>query len=77
MKEIQTIKENYEMGFINTREFLMQIEEILFQVGANTDLTEAINVALQPLANFVHNDILNASAENKKQIRDFKHVINK
>lgn len=72
MKEIQTIKENYAMGFINTREFLMQIEEILFQVGANTDLTEAINLSLQPLASFVHDEILNASAENKKLIKDFK-----
>ena len=72
MKEIQTIKENYEMGFITPHEFLTQIEEILFQVGAGRDLTDAMNLALQPLASFVHDEILNAPAENKKQIKDFK-----
>lgn len=72
MKEIRNIKENYEMGFITPREFLTQIEEILFYVGANNDLTEAIELALQPLASFVHDEILNAPYESKKQIKDFK-----
>lgn len=72
MKEIQIIKENYEMGFITPREFLIQIEEILYQVGADRDLANAINLSLQPLATFVYGEILNAPYENKKCIKDFK-----
>lgn len=71
MKEIDEIKKNFEMGFITPHEFLTQLYNVLFLLGAHGELEDTINETLLPLANFIKNDILNASGCTKKQIKDF------
>ena len=71
MEEIMTLKENYEMGFITSYEFLCGYVEILARLGAQGELFDAINTVLAPLADFVVNDILNVKGYEKKQIKDF------
>ena len=71
MEEIKTIKENYEMGFISSIEFLWQYAGVLAKLGAQGELLDAMNKELAPLADFVVEDILNAKDVEKKQIKDF------
>lgn len=71
MEEIFKIKENYTMGFITPHEFLSELQDVLFRVGAHGELEDTINATLAPLANFIVSDILNAVGDSKKQIKDF------
>lgn len=71
MEEIKTIKENYEMGFITSYEFLCQYADVLARLGASGELCNAMNTVLAPLADFVVKDILDAKDVDKKQIKDF------
>ncbi len=71
MKEIKEIKKNYEMGFISSQEFLCEYAGALSKLGAQGELIDAMNTVLAPLADFIVKDILNASDDEKKQIKDF------
>lgn len=71
MKEIDELKKNFEMGFLTPHEFLSQLYDFLFTVGAHGELEDVINETLLPLANFIKDDILNATGCNKKQFKDF------
>ncbi len=71
MEEIKKIKNDFELGFITPHEFLNKLTEILFMVGAAGELEDTINDTLLPLANFIKDEVLNASGCTKKQIKDF------
>lgn len=71
MEEIKEIKKNYEMGFISSNEFLYEYAGVLSKLGAQDELIDAMNTVLAPLADFIVKDILNASDDEKKQIKDF------
>ena len=71
MEEILIIKENYTMGLLTPHEFLNELRDILFCVGAHGELENTINLTLTPLANFIVADILDAASDSKKQIKDF------
>lgn len=71
MKEIKEIKKNYEMGFISAQVFLYEYTDVLVKLGAQGELTDAMNTVLAPLADFIVKDILNANDDEKKQIKDF------
>ena len=71
MEEIKEIKKNYEMGFISAQEFLCEYIDVLAELGAQGELIDAMNTVLAPLADFIVKDILNASDDEKKQIKDF------
>ena len=71
MKEIKEIKKNYEMGLISSQEFLCEYAGVLSKLGAQGELIDAMNTVLAPLADFIVKDILNASDDEKKQIKDF------
>ena len=71
MEEIFKIKENYTMGFITPHEFLNELQDVLQRVGAHGELEDTINQTLTPLVDFIVDDILNATADSKKQIKDF------
>lgn len=71
MEEIKEIKKNYEMGFISAQVFLYEYTDVLVKLGAQGELIDAMNTALAPLADFIVKDILNASDDEKKQIKDF------
>lgn len=71
MKEIKEIKKNYEMEFISSQEFLCEYAGVLSKLGAQGELIDAMNTVLAPLADFIVKDILNASDDEKKQIKDF------
>lgn len=71
MKEIKEIKKNYEMGFILSQEFLCEYAGVLSKLGAQGELIDAMNTVLAPLADFIVKDILNASDDEKKQIKGF------
>ena len=68
---IKEIKKNYEMGFISSHEFLCEYAGVLSKLGAQGELIDAMNTVLAPLADFIVKDILNASDDEKKQIKDF------
>lgn len=71
MKEIKEIKKNYEMGFISSQEFLCEYAGVLSKLGAQDELIDAMNTVLASLADFIVKNILNASDDEKKQIKDF------
>lgn len=71
MEEIKEIKKNYEMGFISAQVFLYKYTDVLAELGAQGELTDAMNTVLAPLADFIVKDILNAKDDEKKQIKDF------
>ena len=71
MEEIKEIKKNYEMGFISAQVFLYEYTDVLVKLGAQGELTNAMNTILAPLADFIVKDILNANDDEKKQIKDF------
>lgn len=71
MEEIKEIKKNYEMGFISAQDFLCEYADVLSKLGAQSELIDAMNTVLAPLADFIVKDILNASDDEKKQIKDF------
>lgn len=71
MKEIKTIKENYELGFISPHEFLCELCDVLEELGAQGELIDTMNETLAPLANFIKDEIIKAIPANKKQIKDF------
>ena len=71
MEEIKEIKKNYEMGFISAQVFLYEYIDVLAELGAQGELTDAMNTVLAPLADFIVKDILNAKDDEKKQIKDF------
>lgn len=70
MEEIKEIKKNYEMGFISAQVFLYEYTDVLAELGAQGELTDAMNT-VAPLADFIVKDILNAKDDEKKQIKDF------
>lgn len=71
MEEIKEIAKNYEMGFISAQVFLYEYTDVLVKLGAQGELTDAMNTVLAPLADFIVKDILNANDDEKKQIKDF------
>lgn len=52
-------------------EFLCEYAGVLSKLGAQGELIDAMNTVLAPLADFIVKDILNASDDEKKQIKDF------
>ena len=64
-------KQTYEMGFISARDCLGESAGALSKLGAQGELIDAMNTVLAPLADFIVKDILNASDDEKKQIKDF------
>lgn len=59
------------MGFISAQVFLYEYTDVLVKLGAQGELTDAMNTVLAPLADFIVKDILNANDDEKKQIKDF------
>ncbi len=65
---MQQIVENYNMGFITPRQVIMQMLDVLEQVGAADVLSEKASECLEPLADYMSGII----GGNGKSIADFK-----
>lgn len=53
------------------KNFFCEYAGVLSKLGSQGELIDAMNTVLAPLADFIVKDILNASDDEKKQIKDF------
>lgn len=49
--DFKTLLENYNMGLISPLEFVSRYRDMLFLVGADTELQRILNKVVTPLAN--------------------------